>query len=253
MRPFPRFFLPAFLAGWVLTVGAVSWIGWPFVDFRRAAFLIPSAALGPLAAAAWTWLARSSRKGARQRTGQEAIAEESPAARDAASRQKIALVVGGFCSGIVLTIGLAIGLYVGAFAYAVVSTPNNAGPFHREQMESLVAQVRSQKFYGEKDFKWAEVSGTARLLTVATKGNDSLVFAERSPDQTLKVVIVIHNEGHMGGYGFAYSDSPLEPVRDPLAPEDKDLLRLELPGPLRNSRPKMRIDSHWWEVFDVDE
>jgi hypothetical protein len=237
----------------VLTVAAVSWIGWPFVDFRQGAFLIPSAALGPLAAVAWAWIARSVRKEARQSREQERIAENSRAGKEAASRQKISLVVAGFCSGIVLTMGLAIGLYVGAFAYAVVSTPRDAGPFHRPQMESLVAQVRSQKFDGRKDFKWAEVSGTAMLLTVATQGNDSLVFAERSTDQTLKVVIVIHNEGHMGAYGFAYSDVPLQPLHDSLAPEDKDLLQLELPGPLRNSRPKMQIDSHWWEMFDADD
>ena len=47
--------------------------------------------------------------------------------------------------------------------------------------------------------------------------------------------------------GFAYSDDRLEAEPDPNAPHS---FLLAVPGPMNQVEPEMRIDDHWWKVFD---
>jgi hypothetical protein len=123
---------------------------------------------------------------------------------------------------------------------------NSPGPFDRKQMESLVSQVRSQHFEGEKIFRWQEVAGAATLVTDERQRQ---VWAVRNANQQLTVVILVWGGTHYGAAGFAYSDSPF--VRSSLQEEaPPGGCTLDLPGPLRAAYPQKQIDGHWWPVFD---
>jgi hypothetical protein len=140
------------------------------------------------------------------------------------------------------------------YLYAVPHLDNfgrhtSAGHFDRAQMESLVAQVRQQKFSDEKDFNWDVIAGKATLLPATTIDEGirvaNWVWARRTEDQKLDVVIMTVNGGHAVSYGFAYSDKILVPEKDP----DSEVLLLDVPG-MNETSPEEKIDEHWWEVFD---
>jgi hypothetical protein len=74
------------------------------------------------------------------------------------------------------------------------------------------------------------------------------VWARRSLDGHLLVVIETKDLGHGGEYGFAYSDLPLSPK-----PFGGAWLQLDLPGPLKYVLPNMKIDDNWWRVeYNLD-
>ena len=74
------------------------------------------------------------------------------------------------------------------------------------------------------------------------------VWAQRTADGKLKVVIETRDLGHAGEYGFAYSEAPLIPTK-----LDGEWLSLDVPGRLNLVLPRMRIDDHWWEVvYNLD-
>jgi hypothetical protein len=79
--------------------------------------------------------------------------------------RKIAFTIAAPC----LVVAVAAGLYFCYLFYtvAVVTMPSapKAGPFNRARMENLVAQVRSQKFDGQKRFWWTGLSGTGGIIT----------------------------------------------------------------------------------------
>jgi hypothetical protein len=120
---------------------------------------------------------------------------------------------------------------------------SGAGPFHRKDMENLVDQVRRQKFDGEKIFAWNAGAGLPTLLPWGSGGQQ--VFAKRDHSGVLTVVILTAGGGHYGACGFAYSDRPFAPT-----PDKTGRVALDVPGPMRASFLKLRIDDHWWEVFD---
>ena len=160
----------------------------------------------------------------------------------------------------------------------ILEIPPKAGRFDRARMEGLVAQVRNQKFSGDRRFYWADVSGTAALfsgtdelhwttvpgtsaLSTGTAAGYANLWAERTEDQKLKVTIWTNGDGHAPlAYGFAYSDVPLEPHGTP-----GNSLILFSSGPNETIAHQAaslfgvpglhlmkRIDAHWWEVCSRD-
>jgi hypothetical protein len=74
------------------------------------------------------------------------------------------------------------------------------------------------------------------------------VWAQKTPDGKLKVVIETRDLGHAGEYGFAYSEVPLSPTAF-----GGDWLSLDVPGRLQLALPSMQIDDRWWEVvYNLD-
>jgi len=132
--------------------------------------------------------------------------------------------------------------------------PNSALQFRRQEMESIVAQVRRQSFSGDATFAWTDAVGSPKLLQFSQMGAHE-VDAERSVNGKLKVIIwtwsthenwgVSENQG----WCFAYSDDTLTPGYDQSV-VDSDQLVLTLPnsGYIATDRG-MRIDAHWWRGF----
>jgi len=139
----------------------------------------------------------------------------------------------------ILPLALVIGLACAGYS------PGTAGPFKRAQMESLVAQVRLQEFIGKRLFFWKKTSRPPTLLTGSAGGQE--IWAERTADRKLKVVILTEDDGYRGAYGFAFSETPLSP-----SPDATGAVHLDVPGPLTASSVKQQIDAHWRQVFDDD-
>ncbi|HUB68604.1 MAG TPA: hypothetical protein VL981_14055 [Candidatus Methylacidiphilales bacterium] len=123
---------------------------------------------------------------------------------------------------------------------------HNAAVFERQRMERIVTHVRHFKFKDERELM---VTNTA-----TSSGNDTTlaknkVWAERGYDGSLKVVILATGDGEAGSQGFAYSDTPLQPVTGDQAGKNRGTpISLDLPGPLHFAFPKDKIDNHWWKV-----
>jgi hypothetical protein len=246
MKPFLRFFLLGFLAPCapVLLALLLIQLGMCPNAVRLSDFLWLTS-LFIAGAAAWVLWRAWPRANA---SGGEGMAWRKIGGFAAGFFSPFVLLIGVLC----LTIGLRETIFTADFIFLV---PHNAGSFHRAEMESLVAQVRSQKFEGEKRFSWTEKSGIATLLPEPQTGpayrpESRWVEAERGTDLHLKVVIVTNDEGHAGTYGFAFSDVPLPSTPDANDPEDKSRLQLDVPSSVCFSHPRMQIDAHWWEVFD---
>jgi len=163
------------------------------------------------------------------------------------------LVVFGIIVGLVSAAGLLL-IYTPLGMLTIVFH-QNPGPFHRQTMEAIVAQVRTSGLQPDKEeeFVVGSLSDPTSLRpwkqtpasSMAKAGNR--VWAEISADGKLKVVIETRDLGHAGTYGFAYSDSPLSPK--PFGPEGNWLL-LDVPGDLNMVQPNMKIDDHWWKVLN---
>jgi len=246
MKPFLRFFLLGFLA--------------PFAPILLGLLLIKLGLLpDAISPSDFLWLALLIIAGVAAWVLWRAWPRANAPGGKGMAWRKIGGFAAGFFSPFVLLIGI-LSLTIGLretifFADLICFVPRDAGPFHRAEMESLVVQVRSQKFEGKKGFIWTEQSGVATLLPKPQTGaayifESRWVEAERGADQHLKVVIVTDDEGHAGTYGFAFSDVPLPPTPDENYPEDKSRLQLDVPSPVCFSYPRMQIDAHWWEVFD---
>ena len=134
----------------------------------------------------------------------------------------------------------------------------NPGPFKRPLFEAVVGQVRlaGLKPEEQRQFYFDE---PANLKSLHLYNQDQPqykgwgtghVWAELSSDNKLKVVIMTRPIGHMGSYGFAYSDVILKPK--PMD-EANDCFSIEVPGSLGYwglnwVRPGMKVDDHWWRV-----
>ncbi|MCE9519029.1 MAG: hypothetical protein K8R87_05635 [Verrucomicrobia bacterium] len=139
-------------------------------------------------------------------------------------------------------------------ALLLSSCARNPGPFDRKLLEALVEQVRVQQIApGEtKEFRLVDMKDAKSLRSVGRgqtfpRGeNMGRVWAERAADRTLKVVIETQDLGHAGEYGFAYSDSALQPI----SAAGQAWMTLDVPGKLVFVQPQMKIDDHWWQVLN---
>ncbi|HSI11015.1 MAG TPA: hypothetical protein VK961_03175 [Chthoniobacter sp.] len=133
----------------------------------------------------------------------------------------------------------------------------NPGRFDRPQFEAIVAQVRQagMKPGTEQQFFLTDFSDPKSLRPLSEGEAMKLfsgkgaghVWAQLSPQGSLKVVIETRDLGHAGEYGFAYSDTALSPT-----PMDGggNWYQVEVPGYLNIVEPRMKIDEHWWKVLN---
>ena len=140
-------------------------------------------------------------------------------------------------------------LVVGAFALHLLPT---AGRFDRRRFEAAVEEVRRRPIR----------AGGAVALRLDPNAPDSVhlieaeeelvrgggagrIWATRTKEGHLKVVIETRDMGHAGEYGFAYSEVPLMPV-----PLDANWSTVDVPGRLTIVGSDAQIDEHWWAVLN---
>ena len=127
----------------------------------------------------------------------------------------------------------------------------NPGRFDGELFEAVVAEVRTMNLTPGRvyEFKLEDLSDAKSLRRLksgsedARESREGYVWAEVTPAGNLKVVIETHDLGHLGSYGFAYLDAALSPQ-----PDSGGWYWLDVPGPLNQVLPDMKIDEHWWKV-----
>jgi hypothetical protein len=152
---------------------------------------------------------------------------------------------------ILVVIGSAVWLLLANDTISILldQTP---GYFDRERFTGVVEQVRLLELQPGQDHflrlddlndpqSIRHLKAGERFRRGQGAGN---VWARRSSDNQLTVVIETRDQGHSGSYGFAYSDVPLS-----AKPFGKPWFTIDVPGPLTFVQPKMRIDDHWWKVL----
>jgi hypothetical protein len=155
-----------------------------------------------------------------------------------------------------LAVALAVLLGVGTLVVVgclVRSVLPAKSAFDRRRFEAVVAEVRRRPIpAGEQvALRLADptVPGSARLIeaeaALARGGGAGRVWAERTKDGHLKVVIETQDAGHAGEYGFAFSEVPLKRV-----PLDANWSTVDVPGRLTIVGADAQIDEHWWAVLD---
>ena len=172
---------------------------------------------------------------------------ESVAAADSATPHWTRIywkIMGLIAGGVCVTF-----LFFAAIPRILENRPG-AGRFDRAKMEGLVAQVRNEKFSGERQFYWTAVSGTLAIST-STAAGYRILWAERAEDQNLKVIIWTNGGGHTpSAYGFAYSDVPDSLTFFSSGPNSTishpTTAAFDVPG----LHLMKRLDAHWWEVHD---
>jgi hypothetical protein len=133
----------------------------------------------------------------------------------------------------------------------MVPFEQNPGPFDRKRLSSVVDHVRmmgikpgeQRQFVLNAGFDPTSLVGTGLERSFRPGQGEGRVWAAASQSGALTVVVETRDLGHGGEYGFAYSDVPLAPQ-----PFGESWLRLDVPGPLNQVTPKMKIDAHWWSV-----
>jgi hypothetical protein len=144
-------------------------------------------------------------------------------------------------------VGIAAVGYIGI----LMVVGQSPGLFHRSRFEAVVAEVRRLPFPPDEvvEFYLDDISdprslrprGEDDFLPIGKGGH---VWAERTGDGHLKVVIETTDSGHAGEFGFAFSDLPLGPVRSTGYPQ------VDVPGYLNFvDGPESQIDEHWWSVY----
>lgn len=131
--------------------------------------------------------------------------------------------------------------------------PEGPGRFDRVRMDTIVDEVRRQMIESAigvngdniTEFK-IEDFGNAKSLRIvpADQRGHVNVWARRMPDGALEVSILTNDRGHLGAYGFAYSDAPLSSIRE------EGMSYLKVPGPMMY--PGGSIDKHWWKIYNND-
>jgi hypothetical protein len=118
---------------------------------------------------------------------------------------------------------------------------------HRMFLESIVNQVRSDNFKGRRTEVFTE-DGAATLPNGSPEPGTT-TWDRRARNGTLQVVILMAGDGKTGGYGFAYSDRPLQPTPGNEADGPGGFISLDVPGPMHTALPIDNIDDHWWRVL----
>jgi hypothetical protein len=139
-------------------------------------------------------------------------------------------------------------LVVGALELFVLPA---LGGFDRRRFEAVVDEVRRRPLRPGEEVALRldpNAPGPVHLVEAEEElvrgGGAGRVWAARTKEGHLKVVIETRDLGHAGEYGFAYSDVPLK-----LAPLDEHWSIVDVPGRLNIVAPDARIDDHWWAVL----
>jgi hypothetical protein len=157
----------------------------------------------------------------------------------------------------VLALGLAVGLFaMRSTIMAALFLQQSPGSFDRSWCEAVVQQVRALGIApGEtRELRLDALRDPSSLRLrrpgeMPARGEGAgYVWAARTPDGKLAVVIETRDLGHAGEYGFAYTEAPASPK-----PYGGNWQSLDVPGHLTFVLPQMRIDDHWWEVvYNLD-
>lgn len=147
-------------------------------------------------------------------------------------------------------IGIGVLVVVGFWVRSALPT---ASGFDRRRFEAVVAEVRRRPIRAGEQvaLRLADptVPSSTRLIEagegVVRGGGAGRVWAERTKDGHLKVVIETQDAGHAGEYGFAFSEVPLKAV-----PLDASWSTIDVPGRLTVVGANAKIDEHWWAVLD---
>lgn len=132
----------------------------------------------------------------------------------------------------------------------------NPGPFERARWEAVVRRVEALGVApGEtKELRLDDLEEPMSLRPRRPEeGRErgqgaGSVWAQRTPEGRLMVVIETRDLGHAGEYGFAYSEVPLSPTAF-----GGGWLSLDVPGHLQLALPSMQIDERWWGVvYNLD-
>lgn len=115
-------------------------------------------------------------------------------------------------------------------------------------MERIVQKVRQQDFKGEQQFAF-DHDGNLKPSGKVSDPRAIAVDARREDDGTLSLTIQTVDRGHFGSFGFAYSDRPPKPEKDP----NSGSLILDVPSEMNEVGPEGKIDEHWWKVSDTKE
>lgn len=123
------------------------------------------------------------------------------------------------------------------------------GSFDRRRLEAIVAEVRRLQIAPGQQvtLRLAKLDDPGSLRPAGdeplVRGRGAgLVWAERTREGKLKVVIETRDLGHAGEYGYAYSEVPLRAT-----PLDANWSTVDVPGTLNIL--EAQIDEHWWSVL----
>ena len=127
--------------------------------------------------------------------------------------------------------------------------------FDRRKLEAVVEEIRRRPIRPEEVVALRidpTVTGSVRLVEArerVVRGRGAgWVWATRTKEGHLKVVIETRDMGHLGEYGYAYSEVPLT-----LVPLDEHWSTVDVPGRLSLVAPDAKIDDHWWAVvYNLD-
>ena len=152
-----------------------------------------------------------------------------PPARSSGKRRISAIVISVLLAGIAVLI-----LYVPDYV--------SAGHFDAERMNRIVEAVRRQRV-GEKEvfFRIEDISKSESLSPIQEPLRAAPnVWAQRR-NGALQVAIMTRDRGHLGEYGFVFSEVPVT-VSDKVGNQTY----YDIPGPMMDLDSK--IDDHWWEA-----
>jgi hypothetical protein len=123
------------------------------------------------------------------------------------------------------------------------------GGFDRRRFEAVVEGARGLAIPPGETVALRMLPFSSRLVETEARlergDGAGRVWANRTKEGHMKVVIETRDLGHAGQYGFAYSDVPLTPER-----MDENWSTLDVPSQLRIVDADARIDEHWWRVVN---
>jgi hypothetical protein len=118
----------------------------------------------------------------------------------------------------------------------------SAGPFDAARMNAIVEAVRRQSIGEEETFFHIDnLSRPESLHPVLEYSQSTGDIWARKIDGALQLAIMTRDRGHLGEYGFVYSESVITVV-DQMG----NSIYYNIPGPLMDLDRK--IDDHWWEA-----
>jgi hypothetical protein len=123
------------------------------------------------------------------------------------------------------------------------------GGFDRNRFEAIVQDARGRDIPPGETVALRVLPFSSRLVdteAMLQRGDGAgRVWANRTKEGHLKVVIETRDLGHAGQYGYAYSDVALAPE-----PMDTNWSTIDVPSQLRIVDADARIDEHWWRVLN---